>query len=368
MAQQDVLKAPVERRCPNCGTRVAVEADSCFMCGFDLRIPVRRQRKISIIDVLLVIAVFIVLGFWWQLGRTQRVESNAEATRAILPADLPQLAIEPTSEAAPLPPSTSAPSQTQAQVIQQTHVVQPGETLLAIADQYQVTVEEIQLANNLTNELIRPDQRLVIPKTIQVPVNSNAGSGTTSGELSYTVQEKDTIFTIAGKFGSTAEEILSVNGLAQSDIIRPGQSLKIPIRQAPSEVFTNQSIAAAPSSDSASGSGDGSSKIHPAPNLTGPPLGATVALTEPVLLRWVSVDLLAPNEWYVVQILPAGGSAKVLNTVWTKSNSHRIDPSLAPAEGGSATYQWQITIVRVNGGNQLQAASLASEKREFTWQ
>ena len=372
MAQQDVLKAPVERRCPNCGTRVAVEAESCFMCGYDLRIPLRRQRKVSIIDILLVVAVFVVLVFWWQLGRTQLTESIQDASQAILPGDLPELTATATEVATPIPASTSAPSQTQSQVIQQNHVVQPGETLLAIANQYQVTVEEIQAANNLSNELIRPDQRLIIPKTIQVPVNSTTGAGTTSGELTYTVMEKDTIFSIAGKFGSTADEILATNNLAKTDIIRPGQLLRIPIRQAPAEVFDANTITNTASNSVSSQQVDaptqGEPSTHPAPNLTGPGIDASIFLTESVVLRWVSVDLLSANEWYVVQILPAAGSAKVLNTVWTKSTSHRIDVSLAPAPGDSATYKWQITIVRVNSGNQLEAVSPPSEQRQFTWQ
>lgn len=368
MAQQDVLKAPVERRCPNCGTRVAVEAESCFMCGYDLRIPIRRQRKISIIDILLVVAVFAVLIFWWQLGRTQQTTSQEETAQGIPPDQIPELAVTATDVPTAVPPSTSAPSQTQSQVIQQTHVVQPGETLLAIASQYQVTVEEIQTANNLDNELIRPDQRLIIPKTIEVPVSSSDGSNTTSGELSYTVQDNDTIFTIAGKLGSTAEEILAANNLAQTDIIRPGQVLRIPIRQAPAEVFAPSGADSGSASNPDAQLSAGDTSIRAAPNLTGPPVEATIPISEPVLLRWVSVDLLAANEWYVVQILPAGGSAKVLNTVWTKSNSHRIDPSLAPIAGDSATYKWQITIVRVSSGNQLEAVSPASEQRQFTWQ
>lgn len=331
------------------------------MCGYDLRIPIRKQRKISIIDVLLVVAVFAVLVFWWQLGRTQRSEVNDNENNAILPSDIPVLTATVTISPTLIPPSTSAPVQMQSQVIQQTHIVQPGETLLAIADQYQVTVEEIQAANNLTNELIRDGQRLTIPKTIQVPVNSTPGGGVTSGELSYTVLDNDTISTIAGKFGSTADEILALNNLAQNDIIRPGQVLKIPIRQAPSELF--DPLAAISSTVDV----QASNVVHPAPNLTGPPTDSTIPITETVLLRWVSVDILAANEWYVVQVIPTGGSAKVLNTVWTKSNSHRIDAGLAPAAGDSATYKWQITIVRVASGNQLQAASPASESRSFTW-
>jgi LysM repeat protein len=43
----------------------------------------------------------------------------------------------------------------------------------------------------------------------------------------YTVQKGDTLYGIARKKGSTVSRIKSANGLS-SDVIRPGQSLKIP--------------------------------------------------------------------------------------------------------------------------------------------
>ena len=48
----------------------------------------------------------------------------------------------------------------------------------------------------------------------------------TSGSR-YTVQKGDTLYGIARKKGTTVSKIKSANGLS-SDIIRPGQSLKIP--------------------------------------------------------------------------------------------------------------------------------------------
>lgn len=136
--------------------------------------------------------------------------------------DLPELTATATEVATPIPASTSA-SQTQSQVIQQSHVVQPGETLLAIANQYQVTVEEIQVANNLSNELIRPDQRLIIPKTIQVPVNSTTGAGTTSGELTYTVVRKIPS-RLPGSLAVLQTKSLPPITWQRQDIIRPRQS------------------------------------------------------------------------------------------------------------------------------------------------
>ena len=55
MAQERAPSSVAERRCPNCGTRVARNAESCFMCGYDLRKQPQRGRRISWVDVVLVV-------------------------------------------------------------------------------------------------------------------------------------------------------------------------------------------------------------------------------------------------------------------------------------------------------------------------
>ena len=89
-------------------------------------------------------------------------------------------------------------------------------------------------------------------------------------------------------------------------------------------------------------------------------------------MRWISVDLLAPNEWYVLLAYPTEGAAVALPTVWTKATSYRLDTEYAPPEGRSAGYSWQVSVVRVvpqpDGSRQLVAASPPSLVRSFTWE
>ncbi len=66
-----------------------------------------------------------------------------------------------------------------------THIVRAGDTLIVIADQYDVSVEEIVALNNIKNSsLINVDQRLLVPRnslnlksTDKILVVSGYGSG-----------------------------------------------------------------------------------------------------------------------------------------------------------------------------------------------
>jgi hypothetical protein len=105
--------------------------------------------------------------------------------------------------------------------------------------------------------------------------------------------------------------------------------------------------------------------------LIAPPINATLAREEPILLQWASVDVLSPNEWYVLQIFPRSPQARPLSTAWTKQTSFRLGGELAPAEGELAEYDWLVSVVRVNpaadGSLSLEAASPPSEIRRFVW-
>jgi LysM repeat protein len=54
-----------------------------------------------------------------------------------------------------------------------------------------------------------------------------AGGGSPTGTVNYTVVAGDTLYSIAERFGTTVDEIMAVNGLT-SHIIQPGQVLMIP--------------------------------------------------------------------------------------------------------------------------------------------
>lgn len=363
MSRQPLPQLMAERRCPNCGTRVARDAESCFMCGNDLRIRPTRRQRISWIDTLLVLAVVGLLGFWWRLfatdsGEPQIASQEVEISAADIPEFIPTAMPEATIIPIPRPTSTSLPPVT----VIQTHLVTAGETLVSIATQYGITVQDLQQRNNLNSVIIRPGDALKVP-VLRVPTPV-PNSEEDASILSYTVREGDTVVLIASQFGSTVDRILSTNGLDSNALIRPGDLLRVPVSNIPGEVIDGAS--------SAEVATDGPGKIYPQPLLLGPTNSVTLSRDEPILLRWVSVDILAEEEWYVVRIMPESGVAQGIPLIWTKSNSERLSQDFAPAAGDTAQYSWRVSVVRVrlraDGQRGLEAVSPTSEIRIFTWQ
>ena len=99
------------------------------------------------------------------------------------------------------------------------YVVKKGDTLYSIANKYGVTVNSLMSLNNLSSTTLSIGQQLRIPI-----------SGDTSNEnyVVYTVKVGDNLYSIAKKYGTTVDDIMSLNGLT-SNLLSIGQQLKIPI-------------------------------------------------------------------------------------------------------------------------------------------
>jgi membrane-bound lytic murein transglycosylase D len=104
------------------------------------------------------------------------------------------------------------------------HVVQGGETLDQIAESLHTRSAEITSFNDLTDPIESGDE-LVIPIA--------ASSRLTPGER-YTMRRKDTLVTVADRFGVTVEQLREWNHLS-SNRVAPGHSLYVvePVRLAP---------------------------------------------------------------------------------------------------------------------------------------
>ena len=109
-----------------------------------------------------------------------------------------------------------------AQEGQTIHVVQPGQTLAGIAQQYGVTVEAIVAVNEIANpDWIEVGQRLAIPV-------STAGENVPSQPIDHVVQPGDTLALIARRYNATVESLAQANHLANPNLIYVGQTLRIP--------------------------------------------------------------------------------------------------------------------------------------------
>jgi|CXWL01.1.fsa_nt_gi LysM repeat protein len=94
------------------------------------------------------------------------------------------------------------------------YTVQPGDTLTKIATRFNVTVEAIVRANNLKDaNSIRVGQTLVIPDG-SAPAAPAGGGGTQT----YIVQNGDSLFRIASKFNITIDALMAANNLTSSTL------------------------------------------------------------------------------------------------------------------------------------------------------
>src|SRR5574341_239826 len=108
-----------------------------------------------------------------------------------------------------------------------THIVQPGESLGAIAERYGVSVATLAQANNLSDpSLIYAGQRLVVPGAgTNGPVAPEASADTPGVHI---VQAGDTLFRISARYGVSLYDLMAVNGLTDGSMIYAGQQLTIP--------------------------------------------------------------------------------------------------------------------------------------------
>lgn len=101
----------------------------------------------------------------------------------------------------------------------QTYVVQMGDTLYGIGKQFGITVEELKLENDLTNNTISVGQVLRIPTTATTSL--------------YIVKRGDTLYSIANKYNVSVNELMRINNLKSTNLAI-GQQLRIPINGVPS--------------------------------------------------------------------------------------------------------------------------------------
>lgn len=123
------------------------------------------------------------------------------------------------------------------------HIVQPGDSLTIIANQYGITVNEILQANNIANpNHIERGQELQIwtAETVsdEVKVAVDAIPEDTPAELiegvppenniTYLVQEGETLGSIALRYGISWQTLAAVNGISNADQVFAGQEIVIP--------------------------------------------------------------------------------------------------------------------------------------------
>lgn len=149
------------------------------------------------------------------------------------------------------PPPSAPPAKPAIQAIPGVHIVQPGDTLSAIARRYGTTVNALVTANGMKSANVplhinrqlriptpsattpqtkpapkpQPAAPAPAPKPATKPAASPAATGTT-----YKVQSGDTLYRISRQYGVSPKALMQANGITPetANTIRVGTILRIP--------------------------------------------------------------------------------------------------------------------------------------------
>ncbi len=165
-------------------------------------------------------------------------ETTEEAIASPTPT-LPTATPEPTATVLPTTTPTAVPitptMQPQSAAGDIQYILQYGDTLDVIAQEYDVAVAAILQSNNITNPAgLQPGTTIVIPGDapaygMAVPEESDllSESGGGGGET-YVVQMNDNLDLIAQAFNVSVVSLQRANGITNVRRLRPGQVLLIP--------------------------------------------------------------------------------------------------------------------------------------------
>ncbi len=99
------------------------------------------------------------------------------------------------------------------------YTVKAGDTLYGIANEYNLTVDELKSMNNLTNNNLSVGQKLLV---------SGTGDFVDGADYdTYIVKSGDNLYAIARRYGITVDKLKDINNLS-SNLLNIGQKLLVP--------------------------------------------------------------------------------------------------------------------------------------------
>jgi len=367
--------------CPTCGTRLSENATRCLVCGTELTTKAATKSKkaetgiqasqmpqltLSLPAALGALTLILLIGassVYFSLragigGATitePTLEGTATETATITPTTTETLAPTDIPSETPLPPLD--------------YTVRSGDTCGGIAVAFGVSVQSIVILNNLPAScIISVGQPLKIPYPTPTPKppptdvpNEATQTAQACEKVPYTVQENDTLSSIALNYNVPQDAIKFYNGLS-SDNVFIGSTILIPLCERFATPGPTPTATLPPP--------------YQAPNLLLPASGASFTLANDVVtLQWASIGTLRDNERYQVTVEDSTalnlGEAKRI-TEYVSDTKYIIPTSFRPNDNQAHAFVWWITTVRQNGVDEqgqpvYESAGAISDKRIFVW-
>ena len=364
--------------CPTCGTRLSENAIRCLVCGTEFgaqpapKAAKKTERSVqaasmpqvtlslpaAIGSLLAVIAVAAGLTFFL-VPKDPETFSTAETST---PTETPTPSLTATATLL----STDTPTPTLQPPFEYTVSANDG-SCSQIAFNFNVSVQSIIITNNLPSSCpISVGQVLKIPyptPTVPPPATNTAlpaeATRISCETVQITVQENDTLSSIAANYAVSMDAIKEFNGLTTDNVFL-GQTIQIPLCERAPDPNKPTPTATLP-------------PPYPAPNLLLPADGAAFTLANDVVtLQWASVGVLRDGEAYqvVVEDVTANQTRRV--TDYVTDTKYIVPTSFRPKDNVAHVMRWWVVPVLQSGvdeqGQPIWIASGAtSEKRVFTW-
>lgn len=302
--------------------------------------------------------------------------------------------ITPTGSATPgqptgTPTATSTPGPYE-------YIMQAGDDCISVLYQHGFSdldaIDALLQLNSLSDcrQLPGPGNRILVPRptatatpegfditqtavaTSAPPMVTLAVSGPSYSIQSYTVQQDDTLSSIAIAVDSSLRQLCELNaGPGGIDCrgctwqsahcccpIAPplsvGQQINIPA-PTPTPTFTPTYTGSETPTPT---------PTHMAPQIVYPAAGASVSGA--VRLSWVTVGLLAADEAYLVSVRDEVTGETF--SAMTRQLSYDLPAAMLPADGAPRELVWQVSVVRQGENGLLYPAGAVQPEQAFTWQ
>jgi hypothetical protein len=312
------------------------------------------------------------------------------------PAPTPSPTIPPTvtpMDSPPPPPATATatPTETPGPYV---HVIQPGDTCLGIAYEYGHLSPDVKSAIEKLNEMADcsilpgPGNTILIPRptptatqvgadltqtavATSLPPQVTLAVGPSFSVQTYVVQEGDTLSSIAILSDSSLQQVCELNPLPDGidcggcqwqspncccpnpPLLSAGQELNVP---APTPTPTATPTLTGSETPTAT-------PTHSAPQMLYPASGA--AVSGPVRLTWLSVGVLADDEYYLITLHDETTGAAF--NADTRQLSLDIPAAYLPADGQAHTFAWQVSVVRLGQDGLFYPLGSALPEQRFVW-
>jgi LysM repeat protein/ribosomal protein L40E len=369
--------SPNTKICPTCGTRLAENATRCLVCGTELSLTVEAKKSasvqasrmpeitLSLPAVLGLLALFLIVGaalVFAVMRITGGPATNAPVAGS--PTVTPTVAITttPTLEVTdtPVPTATTQPPFD--------HKIAAGETCTSIAVTFGISVQSLIILNNLpvACNTLSIGQTIKIPYPTPTPMpEATATFEPAQATLAacekviYTVQNGDTLGSIAANYAVPGDAIKSYNGLS-TDTVFLNMNLTIPLCERAATPGPTPTPTTPPP--------------YPAANLLLPADGASFTLAnDNITLQWASIGTLRDNESYtiVIEDVTEGQGRRLVDYV--TDTKYIVPISFRPKDSAPHIFRWYISTVRQTGTDDQglpiwDSAGEKSMQRVFSWQ